>query len=195
MIIELCGLPGVGKFTIGTALAARLNARLLDNHSLYNVAFALTDFRSEHFDRTVRAVREIAWDAAAELSPDVPLILTTAFGSRRAWSEEWCEAVKALALRRDCPLLIVHLICEPNENRRRIGYVDRQAARKPTDPSVVDGQAQRIAMVDHGDDLLTLDVTHLTAQQAANEIERWVAKESRATRPLRTPSAPSSPRT
>ena len=81
MIIELCGFPGVGKFTIGTALAARLNARLLDNHSLYNVAFALTEFRSELFDRTVRAVREVAWNAAAELSPDVPLILTTVFGS------------------------------------------------------------------------------------------------------------------
>ena len=175
MIIELCGLPGVGKFTIGTALAGRLNARLLDNHSLYNVAFALTEFRSERFDRTVRAVRDIAWDAAADLAPNIPFILTTAFGRRREWNEEWCDAVKSLAQRRNCALFVVHLICDPKENRRRIANVGRQAARKPTDPSVVDGKAERIVMVDHGDELLTLDVTHLTVDQAAHQIEDWVA--------------------
>jgi hypothetical protein len=62
MIIHMNGYPGVGKLTIGRELCRILNGRLLDNHSVYNVAFALTEFRSDAFYETVRAVRAIAYD-------------------------------------------------------------------------------------------------------------------------------------
>jgi predicted kinase len=60
MLIQLNGWPGVGKLTIARRLAERLSARVLDNHSIYNVAFALTKPRSPEFYETVRAVREVA---------------------------------------------------------------------------------------------------------------------------------------
>ena len=37
MIIVLNGYPGVGKLTIGRALAETLKGRLLDIHTIYNL--------------------------------------------------------------------------------------------------------------------------------------------------------------
>ena len=45
MIIVLNGYPGVGKLAIGRELTSLLGGRLLDIHSVYNVAFALTEFQ------------------------------------------------------------------------------------------------------------------------------------------------------
>jgi hypothetical protein len=147
---------------------------LLDNHSIYNVAFALTEFRSDAFHRTVRAVRDIAWDAAVELAPETPIILTTAHGTRREWSEEWCAALVDLADRRGTQLLVVHLLCDPDENRRRIASPDRLASRKPVDPAKVNRNPQRLAMVDHGNHLMEIDVTMLSPDDAAGQIAMWV---------------------
>lgn len=40
LVVHLNGWPGVGKLTIGRALAERLNARLIDNHLLHDAAIA-----------------------------------------------------------------------------------------------------------------------------------------------------------
>ena len=46
MLVHINSYPGVGKLTIGRALANQIGGKLLDNHSIYNIAFALTEFRS-----------------------------------------------------------------------------------------------------------------------------------------------------
>ncbi len=48
MILQINGWPGVGKLTVGRIVAKELGGRLLDNHTIYNPAFALTEFRSPH---------------------------------------------------------------------------------------------------------------------------------------------------
>jgi len=174
MIIEIAGQAGVGKLTIGRLLAARLSGRLLDNHSIYNVAFALTEYRSEAFYRTVQAVRDIAWQAALDLPPETPLLLTTASGTIPWWREQWRDAVVDLARQRGSRLLLVHLLCSDEENRRRIASPDRLASRKPVDPAAVDRNGERLTLIDHGDELLELDVTNLTAEDAAERIALWV---------------------
>ncbi|MBB5986371.1 hypothetical protein [Sphingobium lignivorans] len=179
MIVEIAGQPGIGKLTIGRLLTEHLVGRLLDNHSIYNVGFALAEPRSEAFYRTVRAVRDIAWQAAVEdLPPQVPLVLTTASGTIGWWREEWRDAVIDLARRRGSRLFVAHLLCSDDENRRRIASPDRLASRKPTDVAIVDLRDERQSLIDHGDALLELDVTALGADEAATRIAAWARTQS-----------------
>lgn len=173
MILELNGHGGVGKLTIGRLLADALGARLLDNHTIYNPAFATTDFRSPPFYETVRAVRTIAFARAAELPPEIPIILTIAPGRDPDWGREWQGAIRALAARRGGPLLGAHLHCAREENIRRLGTPERALLCKLTDASALDDGRERPVLLDHCDQILELDVTALDAAEAAGRILSW----------------------
>jgi hypothetical protein len=111
VIVHINSYPGVGKLTIGRALADLIGGKLLDNHSVFNVAFALTEFKSPAFYDTVRAVREIAYQRILDLPNGVPVILTNWYSQDSAWGEEnWDRAIR-LAKERDCGLNVVILSC------------------------------------------------------------------------------------
>ena len=175
MLVHINGYPAVGKLTIGRALAARLGARLLDNHSVYNVAFALAEFRSPEFDDTVRAVRDIAFRRVLALPPAQPVILTTWDSRDSAWGEENWDEVIALARRRPSPLAVVVLACSPEENERRLQSSGRDAMRKPRDAALAQHNRNRRPLIDRGGDkTLHLDVTNLDAGAAATAIAAWL---------------------
>ena len=75
MLIVLNGYPGVGKLAIGRALASMISGRLLDIHTVYNVAFALTEFKSREFIETVEKIETIAHELIRKMPGDVPVIL------------------------------------------------------------------------------------------------------------------------
>ena len=175
MIIHINGYPGVGKLTIAKILAEKLGARLLDNHSVYNVALALTEFKSSEYYETIRAVREIAYKRVLEVPPDIPVILTNAHSSKTSWGNECWDAAIDLARSRGASLLIVVLECSLEENARRIQGLDREVKRKPRDPAMFRGNAEGRPLLDRGGDhLLRLDVTELEAEESASRIEEWV---------------------
>jgi tRNA uridine 5-carbamoylmethylation protein Kti12 len=62
LIIVLNGYPGVGKLTIGQELVARIKGRLLDIHSVYNIPFASTEFKSPKFIEAAEKIEAIAHD-------------------------------------------------------------------------------------------------------------------------------------
>ena len=176
MIVHINSYPGVGKFTIGRALAELIGTKFLDNHSVFNVAFALTEFRSPAFYDTVRAVREIAYQRVLELPPEMPVILANWFSQGSAWGEENWDRAIALAKERGCPLHVVLLACSPEENERRIVSPGRAAKRKPQDVEMVGGNRRGRPLLDRGADrLLRLDVTNLTPDAAAREIAAWLS--------------------
>ena len=173
MIIELSGHGGVGKLTIARILAERIGARLLDNHTIYNPAFATTEFRSPEFYETVRAVRRIAYDRAVALPAGVPVILTMATGISPWWTRDCQDAMRDLADRRGVALLGVHVHCAVEENIRRITQPARALLRKLTDPAILTDGLDRPVALDHCDRMVDLDVTTLSAEAAAGQIERW----------------------
>jgi hypothetical protein len=178
VIIHINSYAGVGKLTIASALAELIGARLLDNHSIYNVAFALTEFRSPQFYDTVRAVRDIAYRRVLDLPASVPIILTNWYSRGSDWGNENWDEIIALARKRGSRLHIVVLHCAPEENARRIQSSDRAAKRKPRDPGMVAANRNGRELLDRGGDrLLHLDVTNLSAEAAATEIARWVAQD------------------
>lgn len=178
-IIHLNGAPGVGKLTIGRLLAARLQARLLDNHAIHDVAFALTEFRSPEFYETVRAVRTVAYDRIVRLPSAVAVVLTDAFFEDSAWGGESWNEVLSLAERRDTTLFAVCLTCNPDEHRRRITSAERAAKGKVLDPAYVDRCVGRKLVQLEGSEHLSLDVTRLTPEVAASHIASWVAAFSK----------------
>jgi hypothetical protein len=178
LIIHINSYPGVGKLTIGRHLAELLNGKLLDNnHSIYNIAFAVTEFRTPTFYETVRAVRDIAYGRLRELPATTPVVLTNWYSQDSAWGAENWDEVIALARRRGCPLLVVILTCSPEENVRRIQSEDRVWKRKPRNPEMIGANSAGRPLLDHGGDaLLRLDVTSLSAETAAESIAKWVRR-------------------
>lgn len=175
MIVHINSYPGVGKLTIGRALAELIGGKLLDNHSVFNVAFALTEFKSPAFYDTVRAVREVAYQRILDLPPAVPVVLTNWYSQGSAWGEENWDRAIALAKKRNCVLNVVTLSCLPEENARRIQSPGRGAKRKPQDVEMVSDNRKGRPLLDRGGDrLLHLDVTRLSASEAAQEIAAWL---------------------
>ena len=175
MIIHINGFPGVGKLTVGKLLAAQLGGKLLDNHSIYNIALALTEFKSVAYYETLRAVRAIAYQRVLELPVGVPVVLTNAHLSGSDWGNECWDAVINLARAREVPLFIVVMECSPEENARRIQGLDREEKRKPRDPTMFRGNIEGRPLLDRGgDQLLRLDVTHLAAGEAAMQMADWI---------------------
>ena len=73
--------------------------------------------------------------------------------------------------------LVVVLDCSREENARRIQGLDREQMRKPRDPAMFRQDPEDRALIDRDADvLLRLDVSELTAQEAANCIAAWVRK-------------------
>lgn len=175
MIVHINGYPGVGKLTVARILAEKLEARLLDNHSVYNIALSLTDFKSDAYYETLRATRSIAYDRILKLPKSVPVILTNAHASDSDWGNECWDAVIDLARNRGSQLFVVVMDCAPDENARRIQNPERDAKRKPRDPGMFKGNIDGRPLLDRGgDDLLRFDSTKLSPEKSAALIYEWI---------------------
>ncbi|MEX3017206.1 AAA family ATPase [Gymnodinialimonas hymeniacidonis] len=174
MILVLNGYPGTGKLTIAQALAPMLGARLLDIHTTHNLAFALTEFRSDAFYKTVDRVEAMAFGLIRDLPRDVPVVLTTVLAGDGARAlAEW---EKLAALGRDRPpFLVVHIACDLEENLRRVNGESRVGARKPRDPGYVRrNHAEAKPLMRAGAErVLELDTTGLSAEASAAAITDW----------------------
>ena len=177
MLILLNGRPGAGKLTIGRGLSERMGARLLDAHSLYNLAFALTDKGTLTFARTVRELRAIARARILELPEGVPVVLTDVKYEDSAWGNEFWDDTLGIARDRGGPFLVVVVDCEANENDRRLRSPERMGKRKPMDDTLLrSDRYERVLLRRDADGVLKLDVTDLAPDDAAKRIERWAQR-------------------
>lgn len=187
MLIVLNGYPGVGKLTIGRALAERLGGRILDIHSVYNLAFALTEFRSPDFYYATNAVEDLADELISRIPVEVPLIFTTVLTENATRDAETDMARFARRAEGRGPLRMVHLWCDLEENKRRIGSEARDGMRKPRDAMMVQRNHDGGAALSGGDlpNLLRIDVTALSPDEAADKIIRWAAVPTSNTSPTK----------
>ncbi len=173
-LIHINGAPGVGKLTIARQMAIRLNARVLDNHAIYNVAFALTEFRSPGFYDAVRASRAAAFQQLLRLPDNETVIFTDAYFDDSKWGWESWGTIEHLADQRRWPFFSVALVCEAAEHRRRIVSAERAERGKLQDASYVDRTVTRRLIERTGDLSKRLDITHLSADTAASFLADWV---------------------
>jgi hypothetical protein len=177
MIIVLNGYPGVGKLTIGQELISKISGRLLDIHSVYNVAFALTEFKSPEFIDTVEKIEAIAHDLILKLPTEIPVVLTTVLAGSSDWGDAEWQRIVRLGRERS-PLFVVHIHCDLEENIRRIEAAGRVAKRKPRDADMARRNHAHGKILAGSDEtnLLKLDVTGLSATDAAVKIVGWIQK-------------------
>ena len=83
-VVHICGWPGCGKRTIGRIVAARMGARLIDNHLVLNPASALFERGTPERSRLRERMRAVIHEAALDLPTDIPLVLTDALASSDA---------------------------------------------------------------------------------------------------------------
>ncbi|MCB8823521.1 AAA family ATPase [Microvirga rosea] len=162
-IIVLNGCPGVGKLTIGQELISRISGRLLDIHSVYDVAFALTKFGTPTFIETLERIEAIAYGLIRKLPAEVPVVLTTVLAGSSDWGDAKWKHIVDLGHDR-APLFVVHLHCDLDENIRRIEAADRAAKRKPRDSGMAKrnhAEGKVLAGMDEAN-YLQLDVTELS---------------------------------
>lgn len=178
-IFHLIGSPGVGKYTIGKALAEATGARLVDNHAIANVIFNLLDqdgFKPlpDGVWSYVRAVRRTVFDAMMQLSPPHLSFIFTNYirGGDASEYALFLENV-ALAEARDSRFVPVLLTCETPELMNRIGSESRRERMKLLDP--VEGARLNdlpAFETDHPN-FLRLDVTRLTPEASVRAIVEW----------------------
>ncbi|MCI4589233.1 hypothetical protein MOK15_03840 [Sphingobium sp. BYY-5] len=173
-LIHINGAPGVGKLTVAQIMAQRLQARILDNHTIYNVGFALADFGTSAFFDVVRAVRTVAYERILELPDDETIIFTAADFDDSDWGRESWQAVEQLAVSRGWPLFTISLLCNPAEHRMRIVDEGRKGRGKLQDASAVDRLGQRPLIMRAGPLSMQLDTTGLTADRAAAQLTDWI---------------------
>jgi predicted kinase len=173
-LVHINGAPGVGKLTVAHQLAPLLAARLVDNHTIYNPAFALAEFRTDEFYEAVRTVRGAVYGLIHHLPISRAVVLTDAYFEDSAWGRESWHAILELAANRQAPLFAVALVCEPDEHRRRIVGSERSAMGKIQDANHVDRCIGRPLMSVGADFSTTIDVTEVAPEEVAAEIAGWI---------------------
>lgn len=179
-VFHLIGNPGVGKFTVGTELAALTGARLVDNHSVANVLFNLLDsdgmrpLPPEIWPR-VMAVRRIVLDTMVDIAPKHLSFIFTNYirGHDEAEYAAFLENV-AVADARDSLFVPVVLTCETGELLNRIGSESRRQRMKLLDPALARHLNEDFPVfeTDHPN-LLRLDTTRTSPAASARRIAEW----------------------
>jgi hypothetical protein len=171
-VLHINGWPGSGKRTIGAIIAAQIGGRLLDNHVMLNPAEALFERQDPLHASLYRAVRTVALDHAARLAPGVSIVLTDSLSDDEADTNRF-DDFRQLATRRNVPLIAVVLGIAPDENIRRLLTPSRSEHRKLTRPEVLRQLRERYRLLRPADvEVIDLDITQLTAEQAAAQILR-----------------------
>ena len=176
MIIHVNGWPGSGKLTTAREVARELDARLLDNHTLHDVALRLCDQYTPEYWELYYQVRDAAYRRVRALPADEVIVMTNALTLESDREREAWAAVKALALNRGVPLVAVTLQCSLDENVRRIASEGRRH-RKLTDPApLIEWRSKFTLLTDGSVPSLTIDNTNWSPAQVANEIVEFVRR-------------------
>ena len=176
VIIHLNGWPGSGKLTVARELARELEARLLDNHTLHDVALRLCDQYTREYWDVYYQVRDVAYRRVRALPAHEMVVMTNALTLESDREREAWIAVKALAQHRGVLLVAVTLQCSLDENVRRIASEGRRY-RKLTDPApLIEWRSKFTLLTDASVRSITIDNTDRSPDHVANEIAGFIRR-------------------
>lgn len=181
-VIHINGFSGVGKLTVAKELAKLMPAaRVVDNHSYMDAAFALFTVGSFEWRVLVEDLRRTVYQAAVDVDLKTPLILTNVLYGDRDYvcaDTEIFDQVVGIATARKVTFVAVTLTCAPATHRKRL-----TRRRKPN--KLRDWQAMvyltsmfSMFMPEPGAcDHIEIDTTALSATEVAalihQHVHRW----------------------
>lgn len=169
-IVHINGWPGTGKLTVARLLAPMLGAKLVDNHTLINPAEMLFGRRDPLYRSLRGEIRTLVFDHIARADSAASFIFTDALSDDEYDTRQF-EAYRDLAVRRNARLVAVVLDCSEKENLRRLVLPARAERLKLVNPDILSGlRAKHLLLRPKGCALVGLDVTALSADDAAAEI-------------------------
>jgi predicted kinase len=175
LIICLVGFPGVGKLTIARALAELIDATVVDNHWINDPILRLLPKADAPVPEAVwlevAKVRGAVLETIAMLAPRAGNFIFTYAGSNEdAADRKAFEEYREVATRRSARFVAVRLVCDEEELVRRIQSPGRRG-HKLMDTGDAAENVRNFSPLDPGTpDSLTLDVTRLSAREAATLI-------------------------
>ncbi|MBN9289025.1 MAG: hypothetical protein BGO43_01620 [Gammaproteobacteria bacterium 39-13] len=176
-IIYLIGFAGTGKLTIAKEIIAKTNMKLVSNHLINNPVLSLihadgkTPLPAEVW-QNIAKIRDVVFDAVAHLSPaEYSFIFTNELIEGNEIDLKIYRKIESIAAQRGSKFLPIRLICEVDELCKRVVSEERKINHKMIDADAARQQfiKTKVLTPDHSN-TFTLDVTHITAKQAADVI-------------------------
>lgn len=181
--IYLLGMPGTGKYTVAQNIAAQAGFRVVDNHLINNPIFTVVRVDGKtalprEVWKYASAIGDVVFDCIRTLSPpEFSFVLTNALYHDQPEDHEWFAEVAGLAASRGALFVPVRMtLSDTEEHRRRITDPKRDLRMKEIDPAGADRYAAREVLTPNHPHLLSLDVTHMTAEGVTEKILSHVAQ-------------------
>ena len=182
MIVQLNGLPGVGKLTIARVLEKLLidqgrDVRLVDNHAVINLCYAVTEHGTPLYAEMIRDLADLLLDYLVKAPAGRIFIFTNALVEAYESDQRRYASIRTLAENRGQPLIPVLLTCaDEAEHLRRAGQDERSQRQKLTDLAIVkESRSHAVIHNPAAPHALTLDVATLSPDEAATQIAAHLA--------------------
>ena len=174
-LIYLTGRPGVGKYTIAKELAQKHGFVVCDNQLINNPIFELLQYDG------YAKIPDFAWDSIAAIRAEIFSFLEKELENSYVLinclaetdgDKELYEQVKRLAEARASLFVPVQLRLNKEEHLKRITRPDRRERWKSIDPQDAEDNNSLLA-ISHPNKI-ELDISNLTAEDAADSIMKHI---------------------
>ena len=186
-LILLMGFPGVGKRTIGEALARKTNARFTGNHDLYDPFLklfgddyqAMWNLTAEMWEK-LNAVQDVYLSSISDVcNKECSFIFTEMMFDKDQYHQIFYNKVLDVVKKRNAHFFPVRLICDEDELAKRVASDDRkQFSNFKTRDTELSRKRSRDeqAFYSHHENEITIDNTHLSADIVAEKIIEHIKK-------------------
>lgn len=176
-IVYLIGYAGTGKYTVAKELVKRAHFILVDNHLINNPIFSVVEADGKKplplgVWREVRKIRDAVLNAVMYLTNENTNFIFTNELIDNHDGKSWFNEIWEIADARGATFLPVRLTVNPEEHFRRVISVERAERFKETNPESLKNRMElkKLLRPDYPH-LLELDITHISASEAARMIE------------------------
>lgn len=188
-LILLNGFAGVGKYTIASQLetclaCADVEVRVVHNHLLMDLADAVRPRTAPTYQTFRRQLRDLVFESIItdeHVSPGTIFVFTGNF-SQSVVGRTAAKEYDTAASRCGALFIPVTLHCDIEELKRRVAFKGRSdtSSRKLVDPvRGVEIAAQKVLCTFEHAQALSLDVSLMSAEQAAKRVAEHVQRVSK----------------